>query len=928
MPIRREFLGTERPTLVAAADLLLERYRHQGVVRMADVIVVLPSSRAGRRLLEILVQQCEERDLVLEPPLIETIGAMPEQLYEVKKPLANDLTQQLAWAEALRNTKPDLLKHVVPHPPPRDHWQRWMELGELLRTQHRELASDCLNFAGVLKGAKGLPGFDEAPRWRALADVQERYLRLLDSLNVWDLQTARLYAIEHRECQTDRDFVLVAVADLNRAMRAMLDLVADRVTVLVAAPEKWADRFDEHGCLIPEAWLDVPMPIDDGTVRRVDTPADQAYEVAQELARYDGRYRADEVSIGLADPSLAPQIARQLSEFGVATRYVNSRQVKDSRPYRLLATVAEYLRTPTFASFAALVRHPDVYDWLQTRGADATLLTQLDELQVRRLPTEFVTCESWISKRWGQVASALTAICEWLLPLRQPDKPLHAWSESVQGVLIEVYRHRAFDKHDRHDSITLAALEQIRQGLAGLGDVPERLVPTTSAASALQVVLEAIGSELIPPPASPDAIEMLGWLELPLDDAPALIVTSFNEGYLPSSRGADMFLPNRLRKHLGLNDSDRLYARDAYFVCLVTATRQEVTWIVGRQDVERNPLAPSRLLFATDLERIAVRAKTYFGEFTNVRPRLLLGGAFVPRVESRLEVPPPEECELPQYLRVTDFRSYLACPYRFYLRRILQLASLSDEGEELDALQFGNLLHDVLQQFGNSAEAKSLDDESRLADWLTNELYRIARDELGERRRPAVNVQLEQLRLRLTGFARWQAEHTRDGWQIVEVEQQLAQELQFGEYSVVIQGRIDRIDYHPDRNEWLVLDYKSGDGGLTPDKTHRVRKEWVDLQLPLYRRMFAAAQQLSNEPRVGYVLLPREVKHCGAALADWQPEDWQSADAKAAEVVAAIMSRTFWPPTYGGLPDEELSPICQDLVAGRRLGTTAKGAIA
>ena len=47
-----------------------------------------------------------------------------------------------------------------------------------------------------------------------------------------------------------------------------------------------------------------------------------------------------------------------------------------------------------------------------------------------------------------------------------------------------------------------------------------------------------------------------------LDDSPATVVTSFNDGFVPSSVTADAFLPNRLRQSLGLLHNDRRLARE------------------------------------------------------------------------------------------------------------------------------------------------------------------------------------------------------------------------------------------------------------------------------------------------------------------------------------------------------------------------------
>ena len=51
--------------------------------------------------------------------------------------------------------------------------------------------------------AREIEGFQEAPRWQALAEIQKQYLGTLDRLGLWDLQTARLVAIRNHECRTD-----------------------------------------------------------------------------------------------------------------------------------------------------------------------------------------------------------------------------------------------------------------------------------------------------------------------------------------------------------------------------------------------------------------------------------------------------------------------------------------------------------------------------------------------------------------------------------------------------------------------------------------------------------------------------------------------------------------------------------------------------
>src|SRR5688572_17447555 len=117
MGISRVVLGTKKPALLAAADYLFERFASGSTADFRQVIVVVPGRRAGRRLLEILVDQAESRRVMLVPPEIETVGHLPEQLYRPKRPFASDLTQQLVWAETLRSTPAERLAAVIPFPP-------------------------------------------------------------------------------------------------------------------------------------------------------------------------------------------------------------------------------------------------------------------------------------------------------------------------------------------------------------------------------------------------------------------------------------------------------------------------------------------------------------------------------------------------------------------------------------------------------------------------------------------------------------------------------------------------------------------------------------------------------------------------------------------------------------------------------------------
>jgi ATP-dependent helicase/nuclease subunit B len=976
---QRVFLDWQRPALVAAVEWLRRTYGPASPAKgptkkastaqrqfnfdepapaasgaawdLSQVIVVVPGKRAGRRLLELLCFEARDHNLHFTPPTITTEGRLPEMLYAPKRPFADSLTQDLAWSHALRRLRPSQLQAIVPHPPEKDNETAWLQLGNMLRVRHTELAADTLTFDSVVQHGRTLERFPDAARWEAMSAAQNVYLRSLDDLLLWDIQTARLKAIEFQEIQTDKQIVLLGTVDLNRTLRKMLDMVAGQVTALIAAPESLADRFDGHGCVLPEQWREVPIPVGDDQIRRVDGPADQADAVAQIMAGFEGRYRGDQITVGVPDEKLVSHLQRQLEQCELPVRWVEGKRLSDTRPFRLLDAIAELLRTETMRAFASLVRHPDVFQRLTYRSPGASpdeehielcILDEIDRLQsdylVTRLNPKYWPAEvrRKLEEKTGfcNVVKATEHLHSLLVPFRAKPQRLALWSQPVLAVLQTVYPDQCDDPH------TLAALEKIRDTLQAQTLLPEQLDPRLTADEAIAWTLDQLQGEAIPPPASEEAVELLGWLELPLDDAPAVIVTTFNEGFTPQSTSGDSFLPNSLRTSLGLLDNDRRYARDACAISTILASRESVHLISARRDAEENPLVPSRLLFAAEPAEVVARARKFFQPLAETSPRAPLVGAGVPLPKSsQLFVPlPPDNLELPTQLRlrVTQFRDYLACPYRFCLKHLLKLEGIDDACEELEANAFGNILHKVLERFGANKAVRDSADEDEIFEFLREQLRQSVGLRYGDRDRlAAVEIQIEQMRARLQRFAAWQAQHRADGWHILysettdeEDETAKAQnrrerdaELLVDGIPFLLGGRIDRIDQHEDGERLRIFDYKTGDSADPPEQVHRRRRngerQWVDLQLPLYRHL-AEAWGYEGEMDLGYILIPKALDRIDASLADWSEDDLATADATMRDVVRRIRNREFWPPQDMQWLDD-FSSICQDRRLGGRL---------
>jgi hypothetical protein len=966
--LHRVFLGLDQPPLVSAAEWLIETYRTESslgpMVDLSNALVVLPTARSQHRLLQLLVACSDVKSLRLQPPRMMTIGSLPEQLYVAAKPLASELTQHIAWVNAIEQTPADELQPLLGERDP-DVVIDFQSLATAISDLHIRLANDIWSFNSVHREVSKDSSFlaGEARRWEVLTGIQQRYYKLLADENLWDRYGARnfsaagLLKANEIRCQTDREIVLVGCADVNRSTSEMLRQISvsanrptdnrPQISALVAADESIADRFDEFGSVVTEAWLDATIAIEDSQILIADRPTDQAFAAAHFLAALpeESALAADQITIGLPDETHAPLVERTLRTIGLESRRLAGTPISRTAPARLLLAVRDFLIDESYDSFASLIRHPDLFDWLTASVNADDWLHHFDEFQNAQLPSRIDLSEPHPfgdpailateidpkdpksqsrAQRNARTADRLNEIAlrlaQLLQPLTGPPQPIAEWTTAWSELLIQVYGNQKIevptDSNAGVTPVALAACETLLDILSDQTDVPDSFTLETTAGQALGWALDAAAGRRVIPDSNPTALELAGWLDLPLDDAEVLIVTSFNEGKVPTSEIGHQFLPNALCEQLQVRDNNRRYARDAYVLSVIASVRKRFLLITGRRDEQGEPLRPSRLLFADTPTVAARRARAFFHHDSDGRSADWLTTATIPPKEQQFTVPAPSPIDTIDNLTVTSFREYIKCPYRFYLNKVLRLDTITDDWRELDGGAFGDLCHNVLEAFAN-------DPIKEISAFLSAELDRQSDAKHGGKL-PAVRIQIEQLRERLRAFAPLQAAHRAAGWRIVSTEELLEHEMEVDGQPFTIRGKIDRVDQHQTTGQVAVWDYKTTSKGPTPDSKHYAPKKgkWKDLQLPLYRHLVKEVNAIGDanldDMIAGFVLLHEKADEIKFCKAEKLPGLQESAQLEFESIVRNLRSAKFWPPVYP--PPEyadDYAAICQDNVFER-----------
>ncbi len=893
---------------------------------LSQLAIVLPTSWAVRRLLAQLAEKARSHGVVLLPPDVMTVGQLPERLYSSEKPLANEPTCLLGWCIALQELAyrdESALRRLFPHWTPSPERQRWLTLAQSLAQLRYDLNGGGFSFHDVLQIAiQHDSQFPDRGRWETLALLERLYLETLDREGLCDVAAARFEARSRNSCCLHRETLLVGLVDLPPIVRQLLGQVRNQITVLTVAPREFSDRFDALGCLIPECWQELSQCVPDDRITLCQQPADQAYAVVRFLSHLNERYGIEDITVGAPDESLVPLIVDALEHHGLPARYGPGRPVIRTSVWALLEALSGFLEQKTAEAFGSLLRHPTAERWLARQiGRKIDLLTEYDTWCSQRLP--LLMDEHDMAREKNSVKEAWQYLWQRFPPHTWTCvQPISECAERLRDILLEFYgpvldtARQPAESNSEAKAETLEVCGTIVETLGEWLQVPERVQSAlgwqTTPGELLRWVRSHLASTRIPAPWNGPSLEIMGWLDVAWDDAPVTVLTSINEGFVPSTTQGEMFLTAELREWLQLEPSARRIARDAYLLSLITSSREEFHIVVGRQDTEGNPLFPSRFLFSCDDKRMVKRVSRFFAgvEGPPRRPP-----RWHKHSTNRDALAPPAPTVMVAFseIRVTQFRDYLACPYRFYLRHVLQLGTLSDDVEELDPLSFGSLAHRVLCQFARSKYRISTNPDE-IAEFLIRALDHTIEKILAHTPRPSVPLQLEQLRERFRAFASFQASHAQE-WEILHSEYTPAQKVTLvvdGE-PVTLIGRIDRIDRRRDGSEFLIIDYKISEDPAPPEKTHRRRQEgvvkWVDLQLPLYRHL-AKSVIRCTPVKLGYIILPKDIQQTGLYQAPWSDEELADADATAEEVIRSIRQGIFWPPNKdaeGQFPD--LFPI-------------------
>lgn len=931
----RIFLGWDRPVVEAVADHLLSGL-NPPFFNLSGTVVLVPTRQAARRLRATLAARSAERGgavgglEVVTPSWLLRLG-VPEL------PEADSITTSAVITSMLGRLGPENFPALFAACPeePSPEWLRGA--ASVVQRTRSALADGGLSVRDVVDRFSG--DLQELDRWQDLARLEAGVSSAFTGLGFSDacLNQTRLPDTVSLPAGT-ACVVLAGLPDPSPLVVKILTGLASRVQVrvLIHAPEELQDSFDDWGRPDMEIWCRRELDIPDEERNLISTrdPEDQARKVLVCMAREaaqplgaNGKPPAPgDFAIAIPDREISAPLLSALAAAGIPAHDPAPVPFVRSRLGRLLSGLVRLLARDEYQVLHELLRHPDFLRWITT-GMDKTpaqLLEAFDEVQNRFLPFT----ARLMHERAGSVGAsdpgcalvfqALEKMLGWAAKCAGPQlfEQLGAW-------LSAIYAGCRLDPRDPETTGFVSASEQLEQVFREVSACASRF-PEISDSGLLALFSARLNALSLVPVREGAVLDLDGWLEMAWNNAPIAIVTGLNEGSLPEAVPADALLTVSLREKLGLYSDPQRLARDAFLLAGIIASRRKcgrTILITGRTGMGGDPRKPSRLLFRVSDEKLAGRVRDLFEN--QEEPGRPPAAEESVRLDFRCPDDLPEGKKRPERFSASRFNEYLACPFRYYLKRVLDMEELADQKREPDMLDFGLLVHHAFQRFGENPRNRALSDAAMIERDLHDGAREWVHARFGGRPSLTVRLALSTALERLSAAARTQARLAEEGWEICHVEYAPAEPVAVGTFR--LWGKVDRIDRNTQTGQWRIIDYKTSDKVVTPIEAHLAKRsqsameqvpdharveaegfcgEWLNLQLPLYVPL---AREVigSAEPELAYFNLPKAIGDTGLYVwAGFSEELLALAVESAGKMSGLIRAGIFWPPNRRKSPYE------------------------
>jgi len=523
---------------------------------------------------------------------------------------------------------------------------------------------------------------------------------------------------------------------------------------------------------------------------------------------------AESAALVTPDPALARRVKSRLRRWNVDVDYSQGEPLEETALGAFLTAIMDFVQTPQSAqAVSVLCKHP-----LASAGQDiGKLKAAWDAHEYHmRADREPPKLEDFVGYQH------IAKLCETLTGLSEADAV--QWAQALAS---------AAEQLTATDEASGAARLWVEDAGEKAASLIEDLIahgenlPDMDGAAFAKLLATLMRGKVVRARYGTDPrLAVLGPLEARMLDYDKVILGGLNEGIWPSAPSIEPFLSRGMRKTLGLSLPERRFGLSAHDFAELASNPDVVITRSKRSD--DGPKVASRWLWRLQTLMTGALGEEEAKAGLSSADKYLHWARAMDYVKpenveaaERPEPKPPIEARWPKArkLSITQIKTWIRDPYSIYARHVLALNPLSDLDPQLDVRDYGNAIHEGLENFTN-AYPKEIPKHAEDKLIQSFEAAMTARgyadyDIVKERAR------LEKISSQIIG---WMTERRVRGWAMRKTEARVEYKLE--PQSFTLTGYADLIEKGP--LGYAVTDYKTG-----APSTVKVVQAGFDPQLPL-----------------------------------------------------------------------------------------------
>lgn len=908
MPLKQKYLDWNQALIPQVRDCLLKQIDStKSPVDLSQLLIIVPTNQSGRYLLEALADNTITQSKgLLSPKILTPVQFLENGILSSNK--ANEAQCISAWVEVLKASTLSDIETLFPNIDARDESfilstaQRFLKLKKAIGTEG-------LNMQNIAQKCQSIGV--EAERWQEAAQLELKYLALLKKHKLIDpTQLKLLSAYNYPLDPSISKILLIATPDPQTLVLNALKNLRPHTEIEVWINGPKEGLFDEWG--IPETgqWKSRKLPIDQWNLE-INT-IKQALSLAEFSEETIQASPVESLQIGVLDRTLVNPLNDYFKLKKTNFNNPEGDPLSHTALGRLILSLLKLESDLNIDHLKQVLLNPYFLKYEAPELCLEEVLSQIDDSFSKHLSYELNAFKAMAQR--STKTSPLIKLIERIQLIAQ-SLTNEDFLENLREYLGKILQKTGILNLDSN----YLDLTEVLNRLFYEHIENRRIFHNLPLGSRKRLFLESLHSQQIYRERKEEAHDLLGWLELLWHDAPYSLLCGFNEGIVPSTPNEDALLPESLKRLLNIKTSDTSYAKDLYLFESICRKRShsksgKVKVLLCENDLENNPLLPSRILFQVkqkDLlkltEQILIK-KEPEDSFVNLK---------APWKFQAVTSPP---LSLPKHFSVSALKDYLQCPFRFYLKHILKIKPKNLNEKEMSAATFGTLFHNTVsslagQKFDASTHVEMLQDS------LCKQADALILEQFGKQLSFALQMQRASLMERIKAFIEAQMRELKEHKSIEILSTEKAFTYSLGNFE--IHGIIDRIDSINGAKR--LVDYKTSESPIEPSAAHlksagtkgeprhlpseayyhdeKKTWYWKDLQLPLY-----CLSQIENEsteiPELTYFQIPKSEEKTGLKTwSNFSSTHLKSAKSCAESILHCIEIGQFWP------PNDSIDPI-------------------